>query len=1020
MDIPQLAARIAEFLPPFLPYLILASEAAAKEAGKRFGEAAWNEAVMLWEKLKPKVEEKPVLKEATEKAARKPEDKRVIGNLEVELEDVFNEDVELAKTINSIVIAGDVINSQIAKGDGNTQQSAGDNSVQIGKIEINIESGVYKGPAPRNPQDALKVYRGVMANNTKNLSLHGIDPKASDLNEQRVMGLANVYIDLNTTATDRMTVKIQQRKDNETEDLIPAFGGSVTVALSVLEAIIRNQFLVIKGDPGSGKSTFVNYLTYCLSSQLTNRLENWKKEDADLLPVVVILRDFIKSFKKLPEKAEPKHIWDFIEKRLKDKNLSSASKPILELLEQGKVILFFDGLDEVTTISQRIFVRDAVTAFVKRYEKNRFVVTCRILSYTEPKEENEPDLRLAKFPEFEIAPFNDKQIKDFIEHWYKELTNLGMPTEHAKNLTENLVKQIGQRKELNKLAGNPLLLTIMSVVNTDNGQLPDTRAQLYETIIEKLLWQWEQTSKEQETSQLRQLLQEANLTDADLKPVIWQLAYEAHAQINVNDEDEESLTGIPESKLLNSLKTLNKGSLDWAAKVIEVMKLRAGLLLERENGVFTFPHRSFQEFLASAHIDKDNFVTQAKQLADNQLLWRQVILWAVSRKVFLHSAIDAPLALIVELCPKRKLTEKEWNKVWLAGDVLLEVGVNRAERTELGKELVPRVQNRLVELIENNHLSPRERAEAGNTLSQLGDPRIGVIPHPQSISQERERGVNLLFCEIPAGKFLMGSKENDKSAFKSEFPQFEYNIPYNYFMSRYPVTNAQFEAFVKDENGYTNPKWWTEAGLKWREDRKEHYLYGGAFALANHPVVGVTWYEAHAFCKWATEQMQKAEGRIQVWKERKIENTKLESGKFEIRLPSEAEWEYAARGGKNFLYPWKSNEITPNHANYSDTNLNGTSSVGAFPLGKNDFGLLDMSGNVWEWCATAWQEDYKDYVKKEKENNKPEGTAVRVLRGGSFGNLRNFVRCACRPDHDPDYRKHYISFRICVSSIVSL
>ena len=107
-------------------------------------------------------------------------------------------------------------------------------------------------------------------------------------------------------------------------------------------------------------------------------------------------------------------------------------------------------------------------------------------------------------------------------------------------------------------------------------------------------------------------------------------------------------------------------------------------------------------------------------------------------------------------------------------------------------------------------------------------------------------------------------------------------------------------------------------------------------------------------------------------------------------MPSEAEWERAARGtltpnpspsgrGEQRVYPW-GDEITPN---YSDTNLNATSAVGAFPLGMNDYGLLDMSGNVYEWCATEWLDSYKDYLKKE--NNKPEGDSLRVLRGGSCG-----------------------------------
>ena len=212
-----------------------------------------------------------------------------------------------------------------------------------------------------------------------------------------------------------------------------------TKPLSALEAVITNRSVVIKGDPGSGKSTFANYITYCLATQATDKLTNWKKEDADLLPVIVILRDFVRAFKKLPEQPEPRHIWDFIEKRLKDQNLYPSSKPIQELLEQGRIIVFFDGLDEVSTTAQRIFVRDAVHAFVKRYSKNRFVVTCRILSYTPPKSAGEPDLRLTAFPEFELTPFDNNKINSFIDAWYRELTHLRIVTpEVADDLHKGL------------------------------------------------------------------------------------------------------------------------------------------------------------------------------------------------------------------------------------------------------------------------------------------------------------------------------------------------------------------------------------------------------------------------------------------------------------------------------------------------------------------------------------------------------------------------------------------------------
>jgi formylglycine-generating enzyme required for sulfatase activity len=88
--------------------------------------------------------------------------------------------------------------------------------------------------------------------------------------------------------------------------------------------------------------------------------------------------------------------------------------------------------------------------------------------------------------------------------------------------------------------------------------------------------------------------------------------------------------------------------------------------------------------------------------------------------------------------------------------------------------------------------------------------------------------------------------------------------------------------------------------------------------------------------------------------------------------------------------------------------------VGAFPLGTNDYGLLDMSGNVWEWCATKWQENYEDYLKKEETLNDPEGDTARVLRGGSYLNEGRLLRCAVRFDLNPNLRNDGIGIRVVV------
>ena len=1034
IDIAQLAGQVAAFLAPFLPYLIKGGKIAAKKAfekaGEKFTEAGWNEAETLWGKLKPKVETKPAVQDAIERAVKQPENKRIQdnlrNNLEFQLEDIFGEDPSLAKFVAENVIFD--FSSNIATGDQSivVGRDINRSNVIIGKdnkiiqAHTYIEGNVYRGPSPRNPQEALKIYRDVIANTTFILPLRGIDVEVSDpTSAQKPIRLASVYIALDTKTIRKKEHNAIESENPFATDLRIKLGPR---SLSVLQAVIENRFVVIKGDPGSGKSTFVNYLANCLATQNTDKLENWPQTEKEILPIIIILRDFAKSLpKNLPSRAEPRHLWDFVSSRLKAHNLVASSKPILETLEHGNALIFLDGLDEVPTHEQRIFIRDAVQAFAQRYSKNRFLVTCRVLSYQPPKSKNEADLRLVSFPEFEIAPFDRSKISAFISAWYGELSNSRvsiLDEDEAKDFIKKLKIAI-QRPELRRLAPNPLLLTVMALVNTHKGQLPDTRAVLYEETIEILLWRWEQGNKGQE-ARLRYLLLKANYRNKDLEQVIWQLAYEAHAETHATKDEEDSLAGISEWKLQKALAEKYNGDLNWASQIIETMKLRAGLLLERDTGTFTFPHRSFQEYLAATYLEvQDDFVERAKRLASNFSIWREVILWAVSRRVYVRGSIIGPLALVAELCPSRiPSNPNEWNNIWLAGDILLEIGLNRVQNSELGRDLLPRVQIQLKRLIEKGHLTPRERTEAADTLARLGDPRLDMISYFPSLHLQASRAGDIkvsdafLFCEIPFGRFLMGSdKKDDEEVHESQEPQFKYNIKHSYFMSRYPITNAQFELFVIDPEGYANDKWYTDAGTEWLKGVKQSKPpnAGGTFDLPNHPIVNVTWYEAVAFTRWLTDKLKEENAKLHLWDQDNIKEISVDLRKWEVRLPSEAEWEKAARGENGMYYPW-GNEISLNQANYVESQIGSTSAVGCFPAGQSPYGLLDMSGNVWEWCATEWTDDYQYYTQREK--NGLEGKAQRVLRGGAFSNQERYVRCSFRFRDFPFSKYFNVGFRV--------
>jgi len=298
----------------------------------------------------------------------------------------------------------------------------------------------------------------------------------------------------------------------------------------------------------------------------------------------------------------------------------------------------------------------------------------------------------------------------------------------------------------------------------------------------------------------------------------------------------------------------------------------------------------------------------------------------------------------------------------------------------------------------------------------------------------------------------MGSSKEEVAALRretgvswdEETPQHKRDIPYAYCLSRYPVTNAQFALFVQDPQGYGADEWWTQAGFRWRERSGEWERYGGVFDLSNHPAVGVCWYEAVAYCNWLTEKLRMANSE---WA-----NSEWANGEWRVRLPTEAEWEKAARGGLEIpqtpviatvlpsgggkvegglilnprparRYPWGQTPALdapdPNRANYDKSGVGATSAVGAFPGSVSPYGCLDMSGNVWEWCGTKWVDNYAKYD-KIKGREALEGDDTRVLRGGSWFNYWIGARCAWRGWVDPHGRINVRGFRVCVSTSFSL
>jgi formylglycine-generating enzyme required for sulfatase activity len=222
-------------------------------------------------------------------------------------------------------------------------------------------------------------------------------------------------------------------------------------------------------------------------------------------------------------------------------------------------------------------------------------------------------------------------------------------------------------------------------------------------------------------------------------------------------------------------------------------------------------------------------------------------------------------------------------------------------------------------------------------------------PEPIHNSSVHEK-TGLEFVRIPAGEFLYG---NDKKSIK---------LP-EYWISKTPVTQTVYQRFMAANSKQDLP-------LDW--DKQKRIFPNGK---AEHPVNQVNWYDALAFCEWAG-----------------------------LQLPTEEQWEKAARGTDGRIYPWGDNEPTDKLCNFNK-NVGSTTPVGQYsPQGDSPFGCVDMSGNVWEWCLNKY--------KTPEVTEIDQSEAWRVLRGGAWFNFQDDVRAAYRDHYRPASRFNSNGFRV--------
>jgi sulfatase modifying factor 1 len=615
---------------------------------------------------------------------------------------------------------------------------------------------------------------------------------------------------------------------------------------------------------------------------------------------------------------------------LEECGLSYGQRLLEGRLRKGRCLLLLDALDEVT---DRV-AYERVVAEVDRLrhaygEGNQIVLTSRVAGY---------EYRLGGLLTLEVQPFQPPQVRAFVRHWFADVAD---PAERARR-ADGLLAALEQSPRVNALAASPLLLALIALLYEADWRLPERRADLYDEALKLLTERW---------NALKPGAGPARFAGPALRCALGELARQAHlAGLRVMDRERILALLAP---------ALGRCGIAASADVLlEATMADTGLLRRKSRTSYDFVHLTFQEFLtAESLLRRGEGRVLTERTGDPW--WREVIRLYVGQS-------KEPAVLLESLLPTDPLLAA--GCLADAADPLGGAGVDRA----IADAIVGRLRVMLRQ-------DPAQRQAAADALAEVGDwgarellrgtlaggdrdlalaavlalapgegaGLVDAVPGglgallrllhgalPGVETGLRPRLLDLVetlghpLCHVPAGPFWMGSD----TGWAAERPRHRVVLA-DYWIDRHPVTNGQFAAFAQ-ESGF--------AGAEWRK----------AFAPGkeDHPVVFVSWDDARAYAEWC--------------------------GK---RLPTEAEWEKAARGSDGRRYPW-GDRWDGTRCNVSGR---GTTPVDTHSEGASPFGCLDMAGNVQEWVFDWYDPAYYN-ASPESAPTGPETGVSRVLRGGSW------------------------------------
>lgn len=696
--------------------------------------------------------------------------------------------------------------------------------------------------------------------------------------------------------------------------------------------------LAVLGEPGAGKSFSLQRIAVEYAQQAL--------QDADApIPLLLPLGSWT---------GQDESLLEFITKELK-----SFGFYFTALRDQHRAVLMLDGLNEIPP-GQRAAKIEQIKTLARDDRFVSVIVSCREKDFT-------GDCRLP-FDTLLLQPLKPSQIMTFLRRtyaihndgkdaraqaeerfwqlaggpgirkvwevwrqagadldffWSAEAVPEENPAVHAHTSWEQddlWRKTRFNPRNLLRLAANPYLLIIIAAL----PQVPRNRAQLFQAFMDTLYW------REQEARRKRR-----DITIPAKAEWEAELVALAEAMQRAGRSGDGAQTSLPRHQCPTGL---TQALLDFSIDAS---------VLQAENDTIRFSHQLLQEYLASRLLLEDSRTGNQPAHA----FWPQANWWV-------RSGWEVVAEIAAESCGDDREAQTRLI-TWLA-QVNPEVACSVWQHLgciELPHAVLNGIAGQWLSRMTDVMHEPRPEARAaiGGALGYFGlDKRKGIGLRADGVPE-------IDWVKIPASAFIY------QDDLHPPLPAFH--------IARYPVTNAQFQAFI-DTGGYQNEAWWK--GLDQRIDAP----IVPEWNEPNAPRERVSWFEAIAFCRWLDERLG-----------------------FTVTLPDEQQWERAARGTEGLQYPW-GNEFRQDFVN-CDGSIGRTSAPGIYPHAASPEGVMDLAGTVWEWCLNEYS---------ALENCQLSGDKARVVRGGSWGGNPVGARSSARLDGHPDVRYLNFGFRVLCAS----